>query len=89
MVSVFGKEGYFNLHPRKLAIDLDKREECSTGSSSDWLHSLFLSLIIFLPFSIFARAPPPPISPTTRNGGCLLIPKLALNSVANMVSRSR
>lgn len=60
-----------------------------TGNSSDWLHSLFLSRIIFLPFSIFARAPPPPISPTTLNGGRLLIPKLALNSVANMFSRSR
>src|SRR5712671_4116989 len=65
------------------------RARVPTGNSSVWLHSLFLSRIIFLPFSIFASAPPPPISPTTLNGGCLLMPKLALNSVANMFSRSR
>ena len=42
----------------------------------------------FLPFSILAKAPPPPISPTTLNGTCLLIPNLAQYSIANIDSKS-
>jgi len=52
-------------------------EDNLTGSSSVWLHSLFLSRINFLPFSILASAPPPPMSATTFRGIWRLIPRLA------------
>src|SRR5216683_5971787 len=89
MVPVFRRQRDFDLRQCEQNKISRPHGQVPTGNSSVWLHSLFLSRMIFLPFSILARAPPPPISPTTLNGGCLLIPKLALNSVANMFSRSR
>lgn len=71
------------------AVCAGKERRLRTGNSSDWLHSLFRSRITLRPFSMRASAPPPPMSPTTLSGTCLLMPRLAQYSFANSGSRSR
>lgn len=96
VISVFWRNRNFDL--RKHSQDSQKLKQSKakknpekavvlTGSSSVAPHSLFLSCITFFPFSIRTSAPPPPISPTARSGGCRLICSIAQYSVANCDSR--